>query len=101
MTNRVITTLLALSTLLPIITGTDITGTYSTDFTFTVADSPYQVIGPITFESTSHVNIENGAKITFLGSYQIKIKGSINCGCYDGVINSNLDTLSFRNRGLA
>eukprot|EP01084_Bolivina_argentea_P147399 257898_1 len=77
-----------------VIIATDISGTVSVDYTFTVANSPYYIQEPATF--TKNVIIENGAEIIFSSNYNIGIEfqGNVIAGCND------INTENNNNRGL-
>eukprot|EP01084_Bolivina_argentea_P196194 336363_1 len=63
--------------------STDLWGPYITTTTLTLADSPYNVTGAVTFSSGATLYIENGVEIVFLDNYDINIQGYLNVGCYE------------------
>eukprot|EP01083_Nonionella_stella_P174857 607261_1 len=71
----------------------DLNSYYPSDFSMTVADSPYIVNQDTVFGA--NLVIENGAKIIFNDNVDIEVRNNLNIGCND------IDTTQFTTRGLA
>ena len=56
---------------------TNISGIISSDTTWTLADSPYTILGDIGVSSGTTLTIESGVIINFSGDYRILVKGNL------------------------
>ena len=76
---------------LNVIVGTFISGTITTDTTFSIAKSPYLVIGNTLIESSCSLSITPGTKVMFLNNSLIEVRGKISA------IGTSLDSIVFNN----
>ena len=56
--------------------ATEVTGVISTDTTWTVANSPYSLTGPVKVNNSVTLTIEAGATVN-LNSYYIQVEGTL------------------------
>eukprot|EP01084_Bolivina_argentea_P290970 499982_1 len=80
---------------IPVI-STNLTNSYASNITLTVAGSPYYVISDINIASTSTIKIENGAEIIFMDDFTISGLGYINA-CFSYDTTSITDTVGLSN----
>ena len=57
--------------------GSGVSGIISSDTTWTLADSPYTILGDIGVSSGTTLTIESGVIINFSGDYRILVKGNL------------------------
>jgi parallel beta-helix repeat protein len=59
------------------VSGTDVSGSISSDTTWTLASSPYFVVGNITVENGVNLTIDPGVEVRFDGYYSIYVEGDL------------------------